>query len=117
MARPRDSRDRTSLTSTELSAAAIVVPPIALPRSARRDRSRRVGGGHERGRAVEHRVEQQLVGRASLRAEIDLAPHRHHVALADAERDDVRLIAEEVLAEQPAALEDLALPRIARHDL
>ena len=72
---------------------------------------------HARRRTVEHRVEQQLERRARLGAEVHLAAHRHDVALADAERDDVRLIAEEILAEQPAALKNRPLRRVPRHDL
>ena len=44
-------------------------------------------------------------------AEVHLAAQRHDVALADAERDDVGLVAQELLAEQPAALEDRPLRR------
>ena len=40
-------------------------------------------------------------------AEIDLAAVGHDVALADAERHDVGLILQVLLAEQPAALQDV----------
>src|SRR5437867_2995372 len=89
----------------------------SLPRSRRRRDASELRGGHQRRRPVEHRVEQQLVGRAGLRAEIDLAAHRHHVSLAHAKRHDVGLVAQQILTEEPAAPQDLPVLRIPRRDV
>src|SRR4029079_1985767 len=122
---PITDRDRTVMPRTTPSdfvvrypSSAFAVVVIATESSAircplLRPELRRVD---PRRRTVEHRVEDQLEGRTRLRPEVDLAAHRHHVALADTEGDDVRLIAEEILAEEPAALQDRAARGIAGDD-
>src|SRR4029078_3942693 len=50
------------------------------------------------------------------RSEGARAPHRHDVPLADTEGDAVGLVAEKILAEQPAALQDGATRGIPGDD-
>lgn len=71
------------------------------------------GRRHALRRPVEHRVEQQLERPAGLRAEIHLAAERDDVTVADAERDHVRVIAQQVLAEQSSALQNRSFRRVA----
>ena len=88
------------------------LPGLPHPVGSRHSQALHLLGGNGGRGAMEQPVEQQLERGARLRAEIDLAAVRHDESLPDAERNDVRLILQILLAEQPAALQDV-LARIA----